>query len=232
MSNAANNDRWFDVEDQGHRYRWDPHNEDESFGAPEKLGKLLVDIAYAETRMSSDAYAAQFSFALAGWLDRIAAVKRQHDKAWWTAQSGNGRLIAAEAALADLGQELLLFFHDAGLKETPRARRYLDSTAWSSPRLEGRRDVSVLQSWLDTLASEPEAALRALAPRYKAALAKGLAGLEHNESVQADLAAAERAVDEISSKIFALFHRLEVKLAVYGEENGLPDRWSSTLLKP
>jgi hypothetical protein len=54
MSNAANDDRWFDVEDQGRRYRRDRSYHDEGFSAPDKLGELLVDLSFAEARMSGD----------------------------------------------------------------------------------------------------------------------------------------------------------------------------------
>jgi len=226
MVAAKTDDRWFDVEDQGKAYKWDLNlHEESSFDAPEKLGSLLEDIAYTESRMNEDVHASRFVFALAGWPDRIASVKRQYDKTWWAAQGETGRLRAAEAALNDVGHDMLLFFHDANLKETPRAQRYLQGTPWHFAQLERSQDVPALRSMIDMLAAEPEAELRAISQRYKAALSKGLAALERYNQAQAQLNAARRAVDEISSKIFALFHRIESKLIDYAEENELPHDW-------
>jgi hypothetical protein len=138
----------------------------------------------------------------------------------------------ADDALDDWVRELALVLNHllAGQTDSPRRRRYFSGPPSAIIRLGLENELARVRGWLDSLASEPEPELKAMADKLRIVIVQAEAALEGRrkaEALRSDHRARDIAtlVDDINNARLSLHGILTKKAADLRLPRTWPDRF-------
>lgn len=194
----------------------------------ESLNSIAEDLLFTESRLKSDENAKELAPAIATLMSAIDQVRSGQVAA-------SREEVAAQAVVAEADYQLddwigafdrTLQNIFRGNTKTPRYKRYFSAAPWTVTRLGLESEISRVRGWVESLASEPEQALKEKSASLAKLIAQGEAALEQRRkavSARSDhrMRSITSLIEEINTTRAALYGNLAKKAA----DAGLPIDW-------
>ena len=186
-----------------------------------------AELVYTRARLAANPKTADLTPQVALLLERLLPLRAEQLASWEEELIAQAEVDAADEILDELVDDfaaaLQYLLRDP---QSPRWRRYFADSPSSIRRLSLEPELAATATWADALDTEPEAELKAFAPRFRAVHAQGTTALAHRLS--AGLANATHRLQHILP--FAAAHNatrreLYAELLVRANAEGLPKTW-------
>lgn len=190
------------------------------------------NVTYTEARLLGDEIAKEWAPTFTTFRKRIDDVRIEQRGTWREGLVAQAMVNAADDALDDCVRQLDLTLRHllAGETDSPRYRRYLSSAPSTIIRMGLESEQARLRGWPESLSSEPEPELKALADKFRAVLAQGEAALQARskaEGLRTDhrVRAINTLIDDINNARLSLYGILAQKAVDLKLPRTWPDRF-------
>ena len=200
----------------------------------ESLETVWDELVYTEARLEKSEHARAHAPLFAALLKRWEKVSAGQRTAWRAEIAAQAAVDEANDDLDDLVDEV-----DDALqgvtgrdREAPRYRRYFSQSPSSVRRMALERELAVVRTWPQSLATEPETALKAVGRRLQEGLQSGDAAV--SERSQAAAARADHRVREINhfiAEVNGTRQSVYGMLVTRGQQAGLPKDWAERFFR-
>jgi hypothetical protein len=194
----------------------------------ESLDSVAEDLLFTESRLKSDEQAKEFAPVISGLMSNVDTVRSGKVAASRDEVTAQAVVAAADYQLDDWirGFDRALQGVVRGNTESPRYQRYFTSAPWTFIRLGLESELSRVCGWIESLAGEPEQALKDMGTTLSKLVAQGEAALDQRRkaiSARSDhrVRSITSLIEEINTTRVALYGSLAKKAA----EAGLPIDW-------
>ena len=197
------------------------------------LDSHWVELVYTRAKLAAHPKTADLAPQVAVLLEGLLPLRAEQHAAWEQEVLAQAEVDVADEALDELVDDFAATLQfQLRDPQSPRWRRYFSDTPSSIRRLSLEPELAATATWPDALDTEPEAELKAFAPRFRAAQAQGTTALAHRLS--AGLASATHRLQQIIP--FAAAHNatrreLYAELLVRANAEGLPKTWPERFFK-
>lgn len=200
----------------------------------ESLDSIADELLFTESRLKSDEHAKDLAPAISELMTRVDQARSGQVAASRAEVTAQAAVAAADDQLDDWIRALDRALQDVvrGNTESPRYKRYFSTAPWSFIRLGLESEISRVRGWVDSLASEPEQALKDLGTTLGKLIAQGEAVLEQRRKAAGTrsdhrVRSITSLIEEVNTARAALYGNLASK----GATVGMPSDWPSRFFR-
>lgn len=200
----------------------------------ESLEAVWDELVYTEARLEKSEHARAHAPLFAALLQRWEKVSAGQKKAWRAE-------IAAQAAVDEANDDLddLIDDVDGALqgvtgrdREAPRYRRYFSQSPSVVRRMGLERELAVVRTWPQSLATEPEPALKSVGRRLQEGIKSGDAAvLTRSQAAAARADHRVREINDFIAEVNGTRQSVYGMLVTRGQQEGLPKDWAGRFFR-
>ncbi len=200
----------------------------------ESLDSIADELLFTESRLKSDELVKDLAASMTELMAQVDQVRSGQIAASRAEVTAQAAVAAADDQLDDWIRGLDRALRDVlrGNAESPRYRRYFSAAPWTFVRLGLESEISRVRGWVESLAGEPEPALKDLGVSLAKLIAQGEAALEQRRkaaSTRSDhrVRSITSIIEEVNMARGALYGDLARKAA----DAGLPLDWPTRFFR-